>query len=988
MFTTPNPAWYYLEIAIPGEIVLEIQQTTGPGGTGTGLDVDYAIWGPFPNLSTACNDFTQGDCTGDHICSGNVLDCSYSPDPIETATIPNALVGDIYMVLITNYDGSAGFITMSQTNSAVPGAGSTDCSIVCPTMVGTNPTGCSVNNGLITVSGLLATTSYTISYLHSSIAYSVTVTSSASGQAIISGLEPGSYTNILTNFPDCTNPSTVTLAQMTPPVLNSINSNAPVCSGATANFILSGTANATVTYNINGGTNQTILLNNAGTGTVTINAIAANTTLNATSISTAGAGCITPLALSHTIAVTQGATLILLSNVATTNQFICGSVGIDLIKYTYGNVTGVLVTGLPPGLSGGNVAGIYTIAGIPTASGVFIYTVNTLGGCTATSLSGTITVSGIAGITLTSATANPTICLNTQITPITFSTSIGITGATVSSLPAGLSGNFALGIFTISGIPVASGTFPYTITSVGGCTPVSVSGIITVSTSATATISYTGTSFCTADHNFYPVNLNGTGAYAGGTFSAPAGLMLDVHSGAINPGLSAAGNYIITYNGPATGTCGLTVTTAVIVTAAPTVSIAYPAVQYCVTENTLQLAALSGMGFYTGGLFASAAGLSLNPSTGAIDPSLSTPGIYTVTYTTLASSGCIPVIASAPIIINGLPSGVALLTNSVICSRDQTNVNLSANLPGTTFSWTVVQNGVTGATVGTGDTINQVLETATDNPGTAVYTVTLVSAQGCIGSSITVTIQVNPSPEPYLSDGTICINPLTGIVSRAFLLDSGLDDMGFDFVWSLDGVVKSWTGHSHIADEAGTYNVVATNTTTGCKSLPATGNVSETNVAEFVTIEGNEVFSDYPVIIINVPVAGNFVYQVDHGSFQASNVFSGLNYGTHTVSVKDDEGCTDMTQLFSIIGYPRFFTPNGDGFNDFWNIEGLPEGSHATVYIFDRYGKLVSQIAPDNPGWNGTFNGKQLPSTDYWFTVEYYVDRKSNIYQSHFSLKR
>ncbi|PZD76937.1 T9SS type B sorting domain-containing protein, partial [Mesonia sp. K7] len=70
--------------------------------------------------------------------------------------------------------------------------------------------------------------------------------------------------------------------------------------------------------------------------------------------------------------------------------------------------------------------------------------------------------------------------------------------------------------------------------------------------------------------------------------------------------------------------------------------------------------------------------------------------------------------------------------------------------------------------------------------------------------------------------------------------------------------------------------------------------------------------------------------------------------------------------------YPAFFTPNNDGYNDTWNIYGLAESDpSAKIYIFDRYGKLLKQISPMGEGWDGSYNGTQMPSGDYWFKVEY-----------------
>jgi gliding motility-associated-like protein len=60
------------------------------------------------------------------------------------------------------------------------------------------------------------------------------------------------------------------------------------------------------------------------------------------------------------------------------------------------------------------------------------------------------------------------------------------------------------------------------------------------------------------------------------------------------------------------------------------------------------------------------------------------------------------------------------------------------------------------------------------------------------------------------------------------------------------------------------------------------------------------------------------------------------------------------------------------------------------LYIFDRYGKLIKQLsATDNSkGWDGMYNQEQLPSTDYWFTLDYTENGATKQFKSHFSLKR
>ncbi|MQP53677.1 T9SS type B sorting domain-containing protein, partial [Flavobacterium sp. LMO9] len=96
-----------------------------------------------------------------------------------------------------------------------------------------------------------------------------------------------------------------------------------------------------------------------------------------------------------------------------------------------------------------------------------------------------------------------------------------------------------------------------------------------------------------------------------------------------------------------------------------------------------------------------------------------------------------------------------------------------------------------------------------------------------------------------------------------------------------------------------------------------------------------------------------------------------------------------MTQEVLIIDYPTYFTPNGDGINETWNIIGLNQAD-AKLYIFDRYGKLLKQLSTTegSEGWDGTYNQELLPSTDYWFTLDYTENGVGKQFKAHFSLIR
>ena len=82
--------------------------------------------------------------------------------------------------------------------------------------------------------------------------------------------------------------------------------------------------------------------------------------------------------------------------------------------------------------------------------------------------------------------------------------------------------------------------------------------------------------------------------------------------------------------------------------------------------------------------------------------------------------------------------------------------------------------------------------------------------------------------------------------------------------------------------------------------------------------------------------------------------------------------------------YPKFFTPNGDGYNDTWAIKYSHIEPNLKVDIFDRYGKLLKRLTNKN-SWDGKYNGYELPSTDYWFVV---TRENGKEYRGHFNMKR
>ena len=107
------------------------------------------------------------------------------------------------------------------------------------------------------------------------------------------------------------------------------------------------------------------------------------------------------------------------------------------------------------------------------------------------------------------------------------------------------------------------------------------------------------------------------------------------------------------------------------------------------------------------------------------------------------------------------------------------------------------------------------------------------------------------------------------------------------------------------------------------------------------------------------------------------------------VAVIDKYGCGTSSIQALVVNYPKYFTPNGDGYNDSWNIKDLSGQPSASIVIYDRFGKMLTQIKPSNSGWDGTYNGHLMPSDDYWFSVSYTDENQVNReFRAHFAMKR
>jgi gliding motility-associated-like protein len=255
------------------------------------------------------------------------------------------------------------------------------------------------------------------------------------------------------------------------------------------------------------------------------------------------------------------------------------------------------------------------------------------------------------------------------------------------------------------------------------------------------------------------------------------------------------------------------------------------------------------------------------------------------------------------------------------------------------------------------------------------------------------TLLVNLLPEFTLEESYIaCVNVNGTELLEETVMEINLPDDQYTFEWiDPTGTLADITA-THTPLMGGIYTAIATEISTGCKR-EVTTQVIPSSPAELDISVTTEFFAEEHIIVVNNSGSGNYQYQLNNGPWQLDNTFNNAPAGINTITVRDLNGCGISTGQVIVIDYPRFFTPNGDGYNDTWHIQGIGIKPMADIYIFDRYGKLLKQLDPNGPGWDGTFNGKLLPATDYWFKVNIDVATSADqeiikTFTGHFSLKR
>jgi len=260
----------------------------------------------------------------------------------------------------------------------------------------------------------------------------------------------------------------------------------------------------------------------------------------------------------------------------------------------------------------------------------------------------------------------------------------------------------------------------------------------------------------------------------------------------------------------------------------------------------------------------------------------------------------------------------------------------------------------------------------------------------CFGISPSLVLTVNPSPEFEVTpSAALCLN-IGVLILETF---NAVGDYTYEWKDESNQIIS--TESIAMVNSMGVYMVTATSDL-GCASPPKTITVKNTNIANItlndILIKDDSENNSISINLENLGI-GDYEFALDdeNSSYQTEPLFENVPAGIHTLYIREQNNCGTISIEVPIIGFTKFFTPNNDGFNDTWRIKGVTESTFemSSIYIYDRFGKLLAKTEVNALGWDGNYKGKPMPASDYWFKVQL-TDKSGNVRnrKGHFSLIR
>ncbi len=858
--TQPNPVWYYLKIANAGDIMITMNSSPS-------VDIDFACWGPFSSPTTPCtaqltatgsswgNDNPHGSYPYPY---GNLVDCSFDSDVTEVCYIPSGLVGQYYLLMITNYSNANTNIIFSQTS----GSGATDCSIVAPP-VGNNGPLCAGQTLNLTVNNPVGGATYAWTGPNS-------FTSNVMEPSIanVTTANAGTYSLVITVGGVSSAPVTTTVVVNPNPVVTPSATPATICAGSSTSLGVSSTVAGTVfSWTPGSLSGNPVSVSPGSTTTYTVLGTAAGctgsnlVTVNVSPMVTPTFSGLGPYCAGASAAALPG----------TSNNSITGSWSPATINttsagntvYTFTPTAGLCAnTATMNVLINANVTPTFATLGPYCANatpGSFVNTsTNGITGTwspltinTSTPGSSTYTFTPTAGLCATTAPMN--IVVNALDNPafnysptslcqtgsdVAASITGGSTGA-FSASPAGLVfSNTSSGLIDVSASSIGSYTITFTT---NGICPSNTTATVNIATTTAGLFSYAGP-YCQSAINPTPTINPGSSA---GTFSAsPSGLsFVSTSTGQVNLSGSTPGTYTVTnYIAPSGGCAAVSETTSITINPIPTVTVP----SNIVVCNNAAVTASNYTSTPAGGIFSwtnsnTAIGLAASGNgniPGFTATNTGTSPIVATISVTPTVNGCQGTPSSYTITVNPTPM-VNVPSNVVVCNNGTVAAAVySSPTAGASLSWTNSNTSIGLGAGGSGSPNSFTASNTGTTPITATITVT-PTANGCTGTPSTYTITVNPLPVitfpalPSICAGASAISLSTatpaggtysgsGVSSNTFNPSiSGVGTFSITYTYT-DGNSCTNSGTQTITVNASPTASFTVSPTTGCVQVPVT----------------------------------------------------------------------------------------------------------------------------------------------------------------------
>lgn len=306
-----------------------------------------------------------------------------------------------------------------------------------------------------------------------------------------------------------------------------------------------------------------------------------------------------------------------------------------------------------------------------------------------------------------------------------------------------------------------------------------------------------------------------------------------------------------------------------------------------------------------------------------------------------------------------------------ICQKDEVEVNLeiTPNSDKASFTWTT-GNDITTSNAGASATLTPFF--------TKSYNV-IISNGDCAKQTKTINVNVQPQMDGDIEAGTIMCEGDSTTLDASGLEAERYEWKHTDSESAKITVVPNGVENIYTVTAYRGKCVLEKDFTLMVGATPKLASVDSVGLDD---------------VIINMESTGDYLFIVDGKSTAtdvADNVKTHVGFGEHTLSIIDIAGCKTDTS-FTIAEPPfeiqNYIIPGSDGKDATFKIpDAVIVYGNTTMNIYDRWGKkLATLTSSDTEGWDGTYNGQPLPSTDYWYDLS--VDAIDKVYIGHFTLIR